>query len=141
VGQVIDSELIYRKLAELERYTEQLKKHQGITVKKLENDLDQLWIIEHGLQLCIQLVLDIGNHIIAAEGLSINEYADIFPALAKLEVIPEEYTLSIKGMPGLRNILVHEYSELDENILIDVINNRLEDFVLFSRFIIRFLQK
>ncbi len=138
---MVDSELVYRKLAELERYTEQLKKHQGLTAAQLESDLDQLWVIEHGLQLCIQLVLDIGNHIIAAEGLTINEYADIIPALAKLDVIPENFILSIKGMPGLRNILVHEYSELDENILIDVINNRLEDFVLFSRYVIQYLQR
>jgi uncharacterized protein YutE (UPF0331/DUF86 family) len=138
---VVDAELIYRKLAELVRYREQLIKHQGLTIDRLENDLDQLWIIEHGLQLCIQVVLDIGNHIIAAEGLPVNEYADIFPALAKLEIIPEDYIQSVKGMPGLRNLLVHEYSELDATVLIDIINNRLDDFLLFSQFIIRYLQQ
>jgi uncharacterized protein YutE (UPF0331/DUF86 family) len=52
----------------LDRYLSQLRKHQGVTAEKLDNDLDKAWIVERGLQLSIQLVLDIGNHILAEEG-------------------------------------------------------------------------
>ena len=73
VGRLVDHELLTAKLQELERYLNNLKKYQGISPSALENDLDQLWIIQRGLHLCIQLVLDIGNHILAEAGISVRE--------------------------------------------------------------------
>ena len=73
MGRLVDQELLTDKLQELERYLKNLKKYQGISPNALENDLDQLWIIQRGLQLCIQLVLYIGNHILAEAGISVRE--------------------------------------------------------------------
>lgn len=129
---LVDHELLTVKLQELDRYLTQLKKHQGVSERMLENDLDKAWIIQHGLQLCIQVVLDVGNHILASKGVSVQEYADIFVELARLKVLPEGYAESIKGMPGLRNLLVHEYAGLDMSVLAGIVNNRLRDFYLFA---------
>ena len=138
---MVDQELITKKLQELERYQLQLNRRQGITPAKLEENLELLWAIQHGLQLSIQIVLDIGNHILSEAKVSVNEYADIFPALAKLDVIPADYAQSVKGMAGLRNLLVHEYTDVDETMLIDIINNRLDDFTVFSSHIINYMKK
>lgn len=141
MGRLVDQELLTAKLQELERYLKNLKKYQGISSNVLENDLDQLWIIQRGLQLCIQLVLDIGNHILAEAGISVREYAEIFPELARLKVISEEFARSAKGMAGLRNLLVHEYSELDMDKLVEVLNNRLDDFRRFSVFVAKYMEQ
>ena len=137
---MVDQELINKKLQELERYQLQLNCRQGITPAKLEENLELLWAIQHGLQLSIQIILDIGNHILSEAKISVNEYADIFPALAKLGVIPADYAQSVKGMAGLRNLLVHEYTDVDEAMLIDIINNRLDDFTVFSSHIINYMK-
>lgn len=141
MNNLVDRELIAIKLQELERYVSQLKKHRGIITDSLENDLDKAWTIQHGLQISIQVVLDTGNHLLAAEGISVKEYAEIFPQLAQLQVIPKDYAASVKGMAGLRNILVHEYSELDMDIIVDVVNNHLDDFSLFANYVIRYIEK
>lgn len=138
---MVDKELLSFKLQELERYLAQLKKHQGVTADLIEKDLDQAWIIQHGLQLCIQVVLDIGNHLLAEAGVSINEYADIFMELARLNIIPEDYALSIRGMAGLRNLLVHEYSTLDMDKLVDALNNRLDDFSKFGAYVVEYIEQ
>lgn len=139
VNELVDKDLITLKLQELERYLAQLKKHQGVTAARLERDLDQAWIVQHGLQLCIQVLFDIGNHILADAGVPIREYAAIFPELARLKIIPEDYALSVKGMAGLRNILVHEYAGLDMKKLADVMNNRLDDFSIFAASVMSYL--
>lgn len=136
---LVDVELVELKLRELDRYLAQLKKHQGVTASELSKDLDKAWTIEHGLQLSIQVVLDIGNHVLAAEGTTVNEYAHIFSELARLKVIPEEYAQSVKGMAGFRNLLVHEYATIDMVKLTDVLNNNLEDFSLFASYIADYL--
>ncbi len=138
---MVDKDLLNSKLQELERYITQLSKHRGVTSDKLANDLDEAWIIQHGLLLCIQVVLDMGNHILADAGVSVNEYADIFPQLGRLGVIPEDYAVSIKGMAGLRNLLVHEYSELDMDTLAGVVNNRLNDFTRFGTYVLKYMEK
>ncbi len=138
---MVDKALLTVKLQELERYLAQLRSHQGITAEIMENDLDKAWIVQRGLQLCIQIVLDIGNHVLAETGTPVNEYADIFPGLSRLKIIPEDYALSVKGMAGLRNLLVHEYSELDMDKLADAANNRLDDFNYFAASIMKYMER
>lgn len=138
---MVDKELLTWKLQELELYLNQLKKHQSVTADLLENDLDKAWIVQHGLQLCIQLTLDIGNHILAAKGVPVQEYADIFPELARLNIIPKDFAESVKGMAGLRNLLVHEYTGINMTVMADVINNRLTDFSMYASHIMRFLNE
>lgn len=136
---MVDAELVELKLQELSRYLAQLIKHQGTTAAVLKSDLDMAWIIQHGLQLSIQVILDVGNHILAAKGITVHEYADVFSELALAKVIPEEYAQSVKGMAGLRNLLVHEYAGIDMVKLSDILNNRLEDFSLFASYIADYL--
>ena len=101
---------------------------------------DQAWIIQYGLQLSIQLVLDIGNHILADAGNPAQDYSRIFEKLAQIDVIPEDFAESIKSMAGLRNILVHEYTEVDMERLADVLNNRLGDFSKFAAYVMSYLE-
>lgn len=138
---MVDLELVQLKLQELDRYLSQLKKHRNVTTSELKADLDKAWTVQHGLQLSIQIVLDIGNHILAAAGVAVHEYADIFLELARLQIIPEEYASSIKGMAGLRNLLVHEYAGIDMAKLADIINNNLGDFTLFASYVAEYLSE
>jgi len=93
------------------------------------------------LQLSIQVLLDIGSPILAAEGLTVQEYEDIYLELARLGVIPEEYAHKIKGMAGFRNLLVYEYTKVDMNRVVDILNNRLDDFTSFASHIITYLSQ
>ena len=137
---LVDKELILFKLQELDRYLTQLRKHQGLSPEHLDYNLDQAWIIQHGLQLSIQLVLDIGNHILASAGKPAQEYSMIFDKLAEIDVIPAEFAESIKSMAGLRNILVHEYTEVDMEKLSNLLNNRLGDFSKFASYVTNYLE-
>ena len=140
-GRLVDKELVLLKLQELDRYLTQLKKHHGLKTEQLDNNLDQSWIIQHGLQLSIQLVLDIGNHILAAAGEPAQDYSKIFEKLAQIEVLPADFAQSIKSMAGLRNILIYEYTAVDMEKLADLLNNRLDDFSIFADHVMNYLEK
>lgn len=132
---MVNKKVIVSKLNELNRYLRQLKKHEGVKKEKLKEDLDKLWSIERGLQLCVQIILDIGNHILSEKGLVVESYSEIFKELVKLEVIPEHFGNRIKGMAGFRNILVHEYTEVDIEVIEKVLNNSLNDFKKFAYYV------
>ncbi|MCC3145620.1 DUF86 domain-containing protein [Halanaerobium sp. Z-7514] len=132
--------IVNKKIQELDKYLKQLRKYEGICADELKNDLDKMWIVERGLQLSIQLILDIGNHILADKGISVDKYADIFIKLGENNIIPKKFAENIKGMAGFRNILVHEYAEIDVEIIANVLNNSLDDFKKFAEHINNYLE-
>lgn len=122
----------------MDRYLKHVEKYRGTTAQELEGNLDLAWVIEHGLQLCIQIVLDIGSYILAEEGIVVDEYGDVFAELAKLTVLPAEFARDISGMAGFRNILVHEYARVNKAKVAEVLNRRLGNFREFARYIIKY---
>ena len=83
----------------------QLRNYQGINTKQLHNNMGKLWAIERGLQLSIQIILDIGNHILADKGITVENYADIFQELINQEIIPEQYgkKIIVEGSKYIKN--------------------------------------
>jgi len=51
--------------------------------------------------------------------------------LGKHGVIPPSFSERIKGMAGLRNILIHEYLRIDLGKLFEYLKFRPEDFMEF----------
>jgi uncharacterized protein YutE (UPF0331/DUF86 family) len=85
-----------------------------------------LWIIERGIFLSIQNILDLFAHIIAADlSLRWDSYAEIAVILFQKRLISKGQKDMLIKMTGLRNRLSHDYLDLDLEILIDIINNRI----------------
>ncbi len=85
-------------------------------------------------------VIDMANHVIKKRKLGLpKESIESFEILAKAQVIPDELARKLRGMVGFRNILVHEYQQLDMTILVDVIQHRLDDLILFSNHVMAYL--
>jgi uncharacterized protein YutE (UPF0331/DUF86 family) len=45
----------------------------------------------------------------------------------------------LKGMVGFRNVLVHQYEDLDLKIMVDVIEHRLGDLVDFTDYVLKYM--
>ena len=108
---MIDKKLVRKKLSELENYILTLERLKAYPIAELQKSREKLWSVEHGLQLAIQLVIDTGNHILAAIGeQEIEDYVDVIDKLGERGIIPLEFAQTIRGMAGFRNILIHEYA-------------------------------
>ena len=83
---------------------------------------------ERFLQLAIEALIDIGNHIIAEKDWGIiNESRDVAYILFEKGVLDEPSRELFLKMIGFRNILVHEYMEVDVNTVFDITKNKLND--------------
>ena len=95
---------------------------------------------ERLLQVAIQSLLDIGSHIIAERGFrEADGYAEIIDILGEEGVLPKRFATRIRGMAGLRNILVHDYLEVDPRELRKHLG-RLNDFERYSRYVVEYLR-
>lgn len=126
----------------LEKALQILQQASSITFEELIDNHVLLSAVERNLHVAIECVLDIGNHIIAEKGFETPETnEDIIRILGGEGVIGSEFAQRIKGMAGLRNILVHEYTGIDYRLLYDYLLHRLDDLREFANNISQYLEK
>ena len=136
-----DTQTQRRHLAALQAALAQLRGHTGRPVAFLLNDLDELWAVEHGLQLCAQNALDLATHIAASAGRDVPDYASAFDALSAVGVLDQDFAARFRAIAGFRNVLVHGYIEVDVPRLHQLLNQRLDDFAEFAAKISAYLDR
>lgn len=95
---------------------------------------------ERYLQLAIQCVLDISNHAIADMRLSLpTDNRGLFEMLAGHKIISAALAKRLTAMAGFRNVLVHEYLEIDRRRVYSVVKNELSDFEKFIKAVSKLL--
>jgi uncharacterized protein YutE (UPF0331/DUF86 family) len=114
---------------------------QAIPLEEYLRDDNIQTIVERKLQLAIQACMDIASYLIGQLGLvAPDEPHDVFAALGQESVIDSELAGRMAGMVRFRNILVHDYLDIDSVIVHHNLTEELGDFDEFSQEIIaRFL--
>ena len=138
----MDKELIRRQLASLETTVAKLRELAGLTAEEMRRATEKAWAVQHGLQIAIQTILDIGNHILAAAGVNqVEEYGAIIDGLGERGTLPEEFARRIRPMAGFRNLLVHGYTRIDEDRVVQILREHLDDFEAFCRHVLRYIER
>jgi uncharacterized protein YutE (UPF0331/DUF86 family) len=125
--------LIAKRLAKLREYVGLLRRLRDYPREDFIQDPFVIGNVERYLQLAIQIVLDISNHIVADDRLGlVEEYRDTIRLLGQNGYLDPDLTQRLIPMAGLRNILVHDYLEVDRGRIHNLLQNCLEDFELFA---------
>jgi uncharacterized protein YutE (UPF0331/DUF86 family) len=135
----LDASVVRRHLLALDQALQTLRKHQGRPVGTLQSDREELWVVERGLQLCTQNVLDVATHLAASAGRDVPDYATAIDQLASLGVLPGDFAARFRPVAGFRNVIVHGYLDVDLEIVHRLLNERLDDFAEFARRVSRYL--
>jgi uncharacterized protein YutE (UPF0331/DUF86 family) len=127
-------------LKRLEKALQILQQSSKVAFEELIDNHVLLSAVERNLQVAIECILDIGNHIIAEKGFETPEdNEDVIRILGDEGIIPTDFSEKIKGIAGFRNILIHEYTGIDYRLLYDYLRNRLDDFRKFAMYISSYL--
>jgi len=132
---LVAPDVVQKRLRLLEGYLKKLDKMRETTPRDaFLADSDVQDIVERNLHLAIESVLDVGQHIISSSGWKpAEEYAGVFKILADRGVIDNSLLARLAGMAGFRNLLVHEYAEIDHLQVFDILKNHFEDLVALSQ--------
>ena len=83
---------------------------------------------ERALHVAAEAIFDVGHHVLAGRGLPVPAtYREIVPALVAAGVLSANMSDRLAGLAGLRNLLVHDYAEIDPLPLWQLIDERLAD--------------
>jgi len=84
------------------------------------------------LERASQASIDIATHIVKTKKLGLpNRSRELFILLSDHGIISENICEQMQAMVGFRNIAVHDYQNLNIEIVISIIENHLVDFEAF----------
>lgn len=133
-------EIVRKRLNKLDEYLSILDELRQANQEIFNTDPQLYGSAERFLHLAIETTLDMGSHIIADENLGVvNHYRDIPTILADKGIIEAELAQRWIKMIGFRNILVHDYLDIDRSIVYDILQQNLDDFRALQRFFAQFL--
>jgi len=136
-----DPPVVWRHLAALREALTNLRRHSGATPGMLRADMDLRWTVEHGLQLCAQNAIDISTHLATAAGRDASDYTSAIDRLTDTGVLPAAFGARFRRIAGFRNVLVHDYVEVDLDVVARVLDENLDDFEEFARLVERHLDE
>ena len=133
------NDVALNKKESIERHIAQVRFYYGLTSDMpFREDYMRRDAIALNIQRACEQCIDLANHAIRVLRLGLpKESRESFRLLAAGGIIAPELAARMERMVGFRNILVHEYQELDVELLIDVIENRLDDLLEFMDCVVR----
>lgn len=126
----MDNAVIQNKLSGIEEYLTKLETITPADLTGYEKDWKTQMIAERGLQLLIEIIIDVANRLIAVKKWGpTTSSADSIRLLALKKVISSEepYLKMIK----FRNFIVHNYDRVDNRIVYSILTRNLDDIRRF----------
>ena len=140
---MLDKEFIKNKINFIHKDLKNLAGFKAYSLQEITSNSYRHMVIERLFEKIIGDALDINQHIIAQnKEIEVpNDYKETFLALIKLKILPKKIGEEISKSAGLRNILVHQYRELNEQIFYKSIKSCLRDYAKYCEYILRFIEK
>ena len=130
---MVDRSVFHRRLAKLEQLLEDLQPLTEIERSDFLADRAVQAQAERWLHLAAECAIDLANHLIADRGWRMPATnRETFQVLAENGALPEDLARRMEGWAGFRNILVHLYLEIDQDILFDILTRDLHELRAFA---------
>ncbi len=131
-------DVILNKIAIIERCLERISEEYQNDEDGLRQNYTKQDSVILNLQRLCEASIDIANRKLRLLDAPVPQSSrDAFEQLYRLQIISESISESMQKMVGLRNIAVHDYQNLNMDIVIAVLNNHLQEFKHFVQSVLK----
>lgn len=124
--------VIENKISSARKYLEILRSYQKHSRTEIEQDVTLRGAVERYLYLACQSAIDLAEALIAYKGLrKPTTQSENFYILNEKGLIPDALTTKMVQLTGFRNVMAHEYTRINYDVVYDVLQNRLKDMEEF----------
>jgi uncharacterized protein YutE (UPF0331/DUF86 family) len=129
---VVDPLRVRTLLDRLAAEVEALRRLGARSTGELLADDDLLAAVKYRFIIAIEVCIDVGRHVIASEGLRAPlDYADVFTVLADADLVDPAIAADLRDTARFRNLLVHNYTKVDDARVVEILRERVDDLALF----------
>jgi uncharacterized protein YutE (UPF0331/DUF86 family) len=134
---MVDNDVVLRKVGNIQRCLKRIRDVTGLRPESLDN-LDAQDVFVLNLQRAVQSALDLAAHVIASEGLGLpSSLKENFSLLQKAGIISADLSERLQRMVSFRNIAIHEYENIDVDVLKSILKHHLPDVEAYYAAIIQ----
>lgn len=124
--------IIEAKITSIRKYLGILKQYKKYSIEDIEDDMMRKGSLERYLYLVTQAAIDLAEAIIAfKEFRRPTTYGESFSILEEENFISLELSKKLVNMTKFRNIIAHDYENVDFQIVFDAARNNLADIEKF----------
>lgn len=128
--------VVLHKFETIEKCINRIREEYQDDAKSLE-DYRKVDMIVLNLQRACEAVCDLAMYVVSTRKLGLPQNKrEAFTLLEEQQIIDTTMSKNMQGMVGFRNIAVHDYKEIDEEILKNVMENHLKHLLDFARVIL-----
>ena len=138
-GLSLMNDVVLNKKESIERCIRQIRRYYAMPsdMPFAEDHLRQD-AIAINLQRACEQCIDLANHTIRARKLGLpKESRESFRLLGQNGVIPRDLCGNLEKMVGFRNTLVHQYQQLNIELMVAIIEFHLDDLIDFTNHIVK----
>ena len=130
---MVDPESVEERLERLTELLEEGERIREAGRDAYDADFRNRLAAQHAIQLSIQICIDVAAHLIAEVGPRMPaDYRGVFDVL-RPEGLDDELAKRLADAAGMRNVLVHGYLEVDDEIVWKALGH-LDDLREFAAF-------
>lgn len=94
------------------------------------------------LTVAIEIITDVGNHLLSEIFQKSGEdYQDILRLIGEVGIVPKKIAQANVSMAGFRNVIIHEYADIDLRKVYQNLKKAPSVFQQFADCYIKFLEK
>lgn len=129
--------VIINKYDSIQKCIKRIEEEYDNNIENL-SDYRKLDPIVLNLQRACEAAIDIAMYVVSNRKLGVPQTKkEAFLKLEESGLISNEISNNMQKMIGFRNIAIHDYKQIDEEVLADVIQNHLQDFTIFAKEILQ----
>ena len=138
---MLDRDRILSRVAELDGYLRELETLRPATRKEFDS-IERKRACERLLQISIETTVGICKLFVVGLRLGLPaDENDIFEKLETAKVVSPGMAKVLRNMKGFRNVLVHEYGDVNDDLVFLFLSTRTGDFTAFRRGIVEVLAR
>lgn len=131
-------DVLLNKAAAIERAVRRAREEYAGDATNLRENQTRQDAILLNLQRACESSIDAAMHLVRIHRLGVpQDTRDAFDLLERAGHLEPALSVGLKRMVGFRNIAVHDYQKLNLDIVQRILDEHVEDFLGFSRFLLR----
>ena len=127
----LDIEKIKNLIVDTRKFTDDLMNLTSQSFEDWAADRHQIALSEHYIERATENILTIGTHFLSRFPSKLKDYEEVILFLGRENIVPMNFAEKNRALSKFRNLLVHQYWEVEPKRLFDIIKKHLDDLEKF----------
>ena len=139
---MIDKTLINDNITGIQKLLKDIASYKSYALDEIKADVHLYASLRYLFIELINRAIDINQHLIKElNGPVPQDYAETFKLLGKLNILKNDLATSIAKSAGLRNVVVHEYRDIDDEKLYNSIDIALDEYPRYIQAVLDYISQ